>query len=91
MRQGTVVLDEMIMVVTGIRLEGGAFHVAGELQVSRRIPGHTVLRGASIHGSDGELVTTIPDLEVPVPRTCYPGDLLRLDLEVAMDDKLSHT
>jgi hypothetical protein len=87
MSGGTVVLDEMIMAVTSVRLVGGAFNIQGKLFVSRPIPKGTVLHGAVVHGSDGELVANIPDLQITVPTKCRPGDELRLDLDVDLDNK----
>ena len=86
---GTLVVDEMIIKVTDVAFRDQAIWLSGAIVADRVIAKGEVLTGIRFHGSDGSLITNIPDAELVMPKGLQLGGRLVVSIDVRMDNQTS--
>lgn len=86
---GTLVMDEVIMPIRKVEPRDGAIRLHGTIIARRSYAAGHHFSQIRWHGSDGSLITNVPDAALVLPDPLEPGYELRLALDVRFDDQLS--
>lgn len=87
---GTLIVDEMVITVTDVVFKEQAIRLSGSIVANRVIAKGEVLTGIRVHGSDGSLITNIPEAELVMPDDLQMGGQLTVSIDIRMDNQFSN-
>ncbi len=82
---GILVVADLIMSVDDVAFRDQAIWLSGSIVADRVIAKGEVLTGIRWLGSDGSLITNIPDAELVMPDNLQPGGYLVVSIDVRFD------